>query len=124
MLKSMLTRPQALEILHEFTKSGSLRRHALQVEVCVAAYAVHFGQDETAWRVAALLHDFDYEIHPEAPDHPMKGEPILAGLGVPDEIRARSFRTPTTAVFRGIPCSRNPFLPATSSRDLFPPARL
>jgi putative nucleotidyltransferase with HDIG domain len=83
----MITRERALEILYEHTKSESLRRHALQVEACVAACARRHGQDETTWRVAALLHDFDYEMHPEAPDHPMKGEPILASLGVPDEVR-------------------------------------
>jgi putative nucleotidyltransferase with HDIG domain len=80
-------REQALEILHEFTKSESLRRHALQVETCVAAYACRFGEDEQAWRVTALLHDFDYEMHPDAPDHPMKGEPILEARGVPEHIR-------------------------------------
>jgi putative nucleotidyltransferase with HDIG domain len=83
----MLTRDAALEILHEFTKSESLRKHALAVESCVAAYARKFGEDENKWSVTALLHDFDYEMHPEAPDHPMKGEPILASRGVPEEIR-------------------------------------
>src|SRR5579883_2752043 len=83
----MITRDAALEILYEFTKSESLRRHALQVETCVAAYARKFGEDEEKWRVTALLHDFDWEIHPEAPDHPMKGEPMLAQRGVPEEVR-------------------------------------
>jgi putative nucleotidyltransferase with HDIG domain len=83
----MLTRDMALEILHEFTKSESLRKHARAVESCVAAYARKFGEDENKWSVTALLHDFDYEMHPEAPDHPMKGEPILASRGVPEEIR-------------------------------------
>src|SRR5258708_6580365 len=83
----MITRETALGILHEYTKSESLRRHALQVETCVAAYARRFGADEEAWQVTAILHDFDYEMHPEAPDHPMKGEAILAGHGVPDEVR-------------------------------------
>jgi putative nucleotidyltransferase with HDIG domain len=82
-----MTRNLALEILHEFTKSESLRRHALQVETCVAAYARRFGEPEEQWRVTALLHDFDYEIHPEAPDHPMKGEPILAERGISPEVR-------------------------------------
>jgi predicted hydrolase (HD superfamily) len=45
------------------------------------------GEDEAKWSVTALLHDFDYEMHPEAPDHPMKGEPILAERGVHEEIR-------------------------------------
>ena len=83
----MLTREQALEILHEFTKSESLRKHALAVESCVSAYARKVGEDENKWSVTALLHDFDYEMHPDAPDHPMKGEPILAGRGVPEDVR-------------------------------------
>src|SRR6202167_5627849 len=82
-----MNREQALEILHEFTKSESLRKHALAVESCVAAYARKFGEDENKWAVTALLHDFDYEMHPDAPDHPMKGEPILAERGVPEDIR-------------------------------------
>ncbi len=82
-----MERDQAWEILCEFTKSESLRRHALAVEACVAAYARKFGEDEIKWSVTALLHDFDYEMHPDAPDHPMKGEPILAERGVDEEIR-------------------------------------
>jgi len=82
-----MTREQALEILHEFTKSENLRKHALAVEACVTAYARRFGEDEEKWSVTAVLHDFDWEIHPELPDHPIKGEPILAERGVSDEIR-------------------------------------
>jgi putative nucleotidyltransferase with HDIG domain len=82
-----MTREQALEILHEFTKSESLRKHALAVEACVVAYARKFGEDEEKWSITALLHDFDYEIHPNAPEHPMQGEPILAERGVSEEIR-------------------------------------
>ncbi len=82
-----MQRQQAWNILCEFTQSDSLRRHALAVEACVAAYARKFGEDENKWAVTALLHDFDYEMHPEAPDHPMKGEPILAERGVDAEIR-------------------------------------
>ena len=82
-----MTRPEAIELLHEFTKSESLRKHALAVDACVVAYAAKFGEDEATWSVTALLHDFDYEIHPEAPDHPMKGEPILAARGISEEIR-------------------------------------
>lgn len=82
-----MDREEAWNLLCEFTKSDSLRRHALAVEACVAAYARKFGEDEAKWSVTALLHDFDWEIHPDAPDHPMKGEPILAERGVDAEIR-------------------------------------
>jgi predicted hydrolase (HD superfamily) len=51
------------------------------------AYAKKLGQDEERWAVTALLHDFDWEIHPAAPDHPMKGEPILAQRGVDEATR-------------------------------------
>jgi putative nucleotidyltransferase with HDIG domain len=83
----MLTRDAALQILYEFTKSEGLRKHALAVESCVTAYARKLGEDEAKWSVAALLHDFDYEMHPDAPDHPIKGEPILAERGVAEDIR-------------------------------------
>ena len=82
-----MTREEAWQILCEFTKSEGLRKHGLAVEACLAAYARKLGEDEEKWRVTALLHDFDWEIHPQAPDHPLKGEPILAARGVSDEIR-------------------------------------
>lgn len=82
-----MNRAQAWEILCEFTQSDSLRRHGLSVEACVAAYARKFGEDEEKWSVTALLHDFDWEVHPTLPDHPTKGEPILAERGVSEEIR-------------------------------------
>lgn len=82
-----MKRELALEILYEFTQTESLRRHALQVETCVAAYALKFGGDEEVWRATALLHDFDWEIHPTLDDHPLKGEPMLEARGVSPEIR-------------------------------------
>jgi predicted hydrolase (HD superfamily) len=82
-----MEREKAWKLLCEFTQSDSLRRHALAVETCVVAYSRKFDENETKWAVTALLHDFDYEIHPEAPDHPMKGEPILTERGVDAEIR-------------------------------------
>ena len=82
-----MEREQAWEILCEFTKNVNLRRHALSVEACMLAYARKFGEDEAKWSAVALLHDFDWEIHPQLPDHPIKGEPILAARGVDEEIR-------------------------------------
>jgi predicted hydrolase (HD superfamily) len=96
----MISREQALEILHEFTKSEGLRKHALAVEACVASYARHFGEEEGKWSVTALLHDFDWEIHPTLPDHPMKGEPILAARGIDEEIRQAIL---SHADFSGVP---------------------
>ncbi len=96
----MITREQALEILHEFTKSEGLRKHALAVEACVTRYARRFGEDEGKWSVTALLHDFDWEIHPTLPDHPMKGEPILAERGIDEEIRQAIL---SHADFSGVP---------------------
>jgi putative nucleotidyltransferase with HDIG domain len=87
MMRNMLNREQAWEILCEFTKSEGLRKHALAVETCVAAYARKWGQDEAKWSLTALLHDFDWEIHPTLEEHPQKGEAILASRGVDEEIR-------------------------------------
>ncbi len=95
-----MNREQAWEILCEFTKSESLRKHALAVEACVTAYARKFGEDGEKWSVTALLHDFDYEMHPEAPDHPLKGEPILAERGVSEEIRRAIL---SHATYSGVP---------------------
>ena len=95
-----INRDQAWQILCEFTKSENLRRHALAVEACVLAYARKFGQDETKWSVTALLHDFDWEIHPDLPDHPLKGEPLLAERGVSEEIRRAIL---SHADFSGVP---------------------
>ena len=80
------TRDQAWETLTRYTKSESLRRHALAVEASTAAYARKFGEDEELWRVAALLHDFDYEMHPTLDKHPQDGAPILREEGYPDDV--------------------------------------
>ncbi len=82
-----MTRDEAWSLVCEFVQSESLRRHMLGVEACLVAYARKFGEDSERWAVTALLHDFDWEIHPSAPDHPMKGEAILKERGVEEEIR-------------------------------------
>jgi putative nucleotidyltransferase with HDIG domain len=82
-----MTRDEAWQIVCEFVQNENLRRHMLAVEACMRAYAKKFGEDEERWATTALLHDFDWEIHPAAPDHPMKGEPILAERGVDEETR-------------------------------------
>src|SRR6476646_2578365 len=99
-MEFMLTREQAWDIVCEFTKSEGLRKHALAVETCVVAHAKRLGGDELKWSVTALLHDFDWEIHPTLPDHPTKGEPILAERGVDEEIRRAIL---SHASFTGVP---------------------
>jgi putative nucleotidyltransferase with HDIG domain len=80
------TREQAWETLQAYTKSEALLRHALAVEASTAFYARRFGEDEELWRVTALLHDFDYEIHPTLDKHPQDGAPILREQGYPDVV--------------------------------------
>jgi putative nucleotidyltransferase with HDIG domain len=80
------TRERAWETLSRYTKSEALLRHALAVEAAVGAYARRFGEDEELWRVTALLHDFDYEIHPTLEKHPQDGAPILREEGYPEEV--------------------------------------
>ena len=80
------TRAQAWETLTTYTKGEALLRHGLAVEASVGWYARHFGEDEDYWRAAALLHDFDYELHPTIDQHPQDGAPILRGEGWPEEI--------------------------------------
>ena len=80
------TRDQAWTTLTKYTKSESLLRHALAVEASTAAYADQFDGDEELWRVAALLHDFDYEMHPTLDKHPQDGAPILRDEGYPEEV--------------------------------------
>jgi len=78
----MLTRDQALEIVKDYVKNENLVKHMLAVEAAMGAYAKKFDQDEEQWRVAGLLHDFDWEIHPTLDEHPQKGAQILRDKGV------------------------------------------
>jgi putative nucleotidyltransferase with HDIG domain len=81
-----VSRERAWETLTRYTKSEALLRHALAVEASVRAYARKFGEDEELWGVTALLHDFDYEIHPTLDKHPQDGAPILREEGYPEVV--------------------------------------
>ena len=81
-----MTRDVAWSILTEFTAGDSLRKHARAVEASMRAYAAQFGEDPGRWGMAGLLHDFDYEMHPRAPHHPMKGAEILIARGLPSDV--------------------------------------
>jgi len=80
------TRADAWETLTRYTKSEALLRHAVAVEASTASYASRFGGDEELWRVAALLHDFDYEMHPTLDKHPQDGAPLLREEGYSEEV--------------------------------------
>jgi len=80
------TRERAWETLTRYTKSDALRRHALAVEASTRFYARRFGEDEERWAVVALLHDFDYEIHPTLEEHPQDGAAILREEGWPEDV--------------------------------------
>lgn len=87
----MLSRSEALELMHEYTASDSLRKHMLAVEGAMRAYAERFGEDVEEWGLAGLLHDFDYERWPNeahAPDreHPAEGVRILRERGVQEPV--------------------------------------
>jgi putative nucleotidyltransferase with HDIG domain len=81
-----VTRERAWDTLTRYTKSEPLLRHALAVEAAVRAYARKLGGDEEFWGATALLHDFDYEIHPTLDKHPQDGAAILREEGYPHEL--------------------------------------
>lgn len=86
-----MDRSSALALMNEWTASPSLRNHMLSVEAAMVAYARHFGEDEEAWAVAGLLHDFDYERYPNDAhaadaEHPSEGVRHLRSLGVSEDI--------------------------------------
>jgi putative nucleotidyltransferase with HDIG domain len=81
-----VTRERAWATLTRYTTSESLLRHALAVEASVRWYARRDGADEEFWGCTALLHDFDWEMHPTLDEHPAKGAPILREEGYPEEL--------------------------------------
>lgn len=85
----MPNRAEAWELLCEYTKGDSLRKHALAVEAAMRACAKRYAAgpaDEDEWAMVGLLHDFDYEMFPSADQHPFTGSNILCGRGYPDRI--------------------------------------
>ena len=78
------TRDGAWLLLQEFTAGQGLLKHAMAVETAVRGYARLFGEDEEAWGIVGLLHDFDYERWPDQTDHPFRGAEILKERGYPE----------------------------------------
>lgn len=86
------TRDDAWDLMTSYTSSESLRRHMLAVEAAMRAYARFYGEDEDRWGMAGLLHDFDYEQHPnpnavaDINEHPLFGARILEEQGYPEDV--------------------------------------
>jgi len=81
-----MTRDEALALVREYVKNEGLVRHMLSVEACMRYYAGKFGEDVETWGLIGLIHDFDWEIHPTAKEHPMEGAPILRQRGLGEDI--------------------------------------
>ncbi len=81
-----VTREDAWRLLNEHTQGESLLKHALAVEAAMRAYARRFGEDEEKWGIVGLLHDFDYEKHPDPSEHPLFGAAILEARGYPEDV--------------------------------------
>jgi putative nucleotidyltransferase with HDIG domain len=81
-----MDREDTWNILCEYTKTEPLRKHALAVEAAMRAYARKYEGDEERWAMVGLLHDFDFEMHPNPDEHPVKGAEILRERGVPEDI--------------------------------------
>ena len=82
-----MTRDEAWELLNKYTKKEGLIKHARAVEALMRAYARKFSEDEDAWGIVGLIHDFDYEMYPTKDDHPYRGSEILEKMGFPEEYR-------------------------------------
>jgi putative nucleotidyltransferase with HDIG domain len=80
----MPSREEALELLHEWVENEGLRKHMLSVEAAVRSYAREQGADEELWGLAGLLHDLDWEKHPE--EHPLRAVDALRKRGYPEDV--------------------------------------
>lgn len=82
------SREEAWRLVTEFTTQPHLLRHMRAVEAAMRAYARRFGEDEELWGLVGLLHDFDYERHPQvsAEGHPVVGSRILRERGYPEVV--------------------------------------
>jgi putative nucleotidyltransferase with HDIG domain len=81
------TRDDAWKLFCEWTESDSLRKHVLGVEAAMRAYAREYGEDEERWAVTGIVHDLDYERHPDLETgHPRIALEELRKLGYPDDV--------------------------------------
>lgn len=82
----MYDRAEAWALVCEFVQDGGLRRHMLAVSAAMGWYADALGADVAYWETVGLLHDFDWEIHPDLDRHPIEGSKILRERGWDEEI--------------------------------------
>jgi putative nucleotidyltransferase with HDIG domain len=86
------TREDAWALMTEYTASESLRRHMLAVEAAMRSYAEKYDEDVELWGMSGLLHDFDYEQHPnpnaeaDPNEHPLYGAWVLEEQGYPESV--------------------------------------
>lgn len=87
----MPNRNDALDLMQDYVKSESLRKHMFCVEAAMSAYAGKYNEDKEVWSICGLLHDFDYEKYPTYDadlkiGHPFEGVKILKDKGYSEEI--------------------------------------
>lgn len=78
-----MNRQQAWAIMSKYIKTDHLVRHCLSTEICMRAYARHFGDDEQYWGLVGLLHDIDFELYPD--EHLQHTHPILSQEGLDED---------------------------------------
>lgn len=94
------TRQDAWKLVQENVQSDGLRKHMLAVEAAMRAYASEYGADAEYWGTLGLIHDWDWEIHPTAEEHPSKGAEMLLEMGWPADF-VRSILSHAT--YSGVP---------------------
>ena len=107
-MSPQLSRPEAWSLFCEWTQSPSLRKHVLAVEAAMRAYARQFGADEELWGITGLLHDLDYERHPDLETgHPRIALEELERRGYPAEmVRAVASHADRLGVSRDSPMEK------------------
>jgi len=105
-----LSRDEAWSLFCEWTESESLRRHVLAVGTAMRAYAERFGEDPEEWEAVGILHDLDYEKHPDmdaADGHPRTAMRVLSEMDVPEHwVRAVASHADFLGVSRDTPMEK------------------
>ena len=106
-VQALPSREQAVALLHEWIANPGLRKHCYAVEAAMRAYARKLGGDEERWGLVGLIHDFDWERHPDAARHPVEGVEVLRAKGWPEDVcRAILGHATYTGIPRDTPMAR------------------